>query len=459
MSRPELAVKGVAELEGRRFTVAEGGLRLGRSSSNDIHIADEELSRNHCLFEIAGEDGIRVTDLASANGTKVNGRSIGSETVDLRHGDVIELGSVEVIVVNPGEPLPERPVPKPEPAAEAVVAKPAADGKVDLGFGRRESPFKPRPADVGKRRSPIANILWLVVAAVGAFAAWLVIEDRLATAEAPVAAIGEDEIAESVTELRYEKLDGDSEKVFRYAMTLGADGTLRVELDDVPAEDRHIVKSQKLGDEARRRLDEILLDREFLELDRDYAGPETEPPAVKSRTVSVVYRRSVKAVSVVNAVEPDAFVRTCEKLEAFSKNELGIWALGQSRQQLLELAATAAATAAAKWGDREVEYGNVHAAVKAWRESIFYLETVNPKPPEFDGYKTSLAEAEGELEKRYREQRFKADRAINLADWETAKAELQILCEIVPDRDDPRYREASSKLVDVEKRMSKKGGR
>ena len=56
------AVKG--PLAGRRFEVGPGGLRLGRSSTCDIHVPDEELSRNHCLFEAAGPTGLRVTDLA-----------------------------------------------------------------------------------------------------------------------------------------------------------------------------------------------------------------------------------------------------------------------------------------------------------------------------------------------------------------------------------------------------------
>ena len=70
--RPDLVITN-GEMSGRRFAVGPGALRLGRSSSNDIHIPDEELSRNHCLFEPVGETGIRVTDLASANGTLVNG--------------------------------------------------------------------------------------------------------------------------------------------------------------------------------------------------------------------------------------------------------------------------------------------------------------------------------------------------------------------------------------------------
>ena len=72
--RPDLLVTN-GELAGKTFSVGAGGLRLGRSSSNDIHIADEELSRNHCLFEAVGDDVVRLTDLASANGTILNGRA------------------------------------------------------------------------------------------------------------------------------------------------------------------------------------------------------------------------------------------------------------------------------------------------------------------------------------------------------------------------------------------------
>ena len=72
----ELLVK-VGPLEGRRFTVTEAGIRLGRSSSCEISIPDPALSRNQCLFEL--RDGkVWITDLASANGTAVNGEILGS---------------------------------------------------------------------------------------------------------------------------------------------------------------------------------------------------------------------------------------------------------------------------------------------------------------------------------------------------------------------------------------------
>ena len=132
-------------LNGQRFEVKEGGLRLGRSSSNDIHIPDEELSRNHCLFEQVGETGIRVTDLASANGTLVNGVLLEGDPVELKLGDLIEVGKTVLSVVG-DQPLP------------------GASG-VDLGLG--EAPVPDVPV---RRRSPIANILWVVAVAVAGVA-------------------------------------------------------------------------------------------------------------------------------------------------------------------------------------------------------------------------------------------------------------------------------------------------
>ena len=82
---PEILV-AQGPLKGRRFTVEATGLRLGRSSTCEISIPDPSLSRNHCLFEV--RDGqLWVTDLASANGTLVNGEPLGADSKTLQPGD------------------------------------------------------------------------------------------------------------------------------------------------------------------------------------------------------------------------------------------------------------------------------------------------------------------------------------------------------------------------------------
>ena len=134
-----------------------------------------------------------------------------------------------------------------------------------------------------------------------------------------------------------------------------------------------------------------------------------------------------------------------------------MWALQYSRDKLVELAEEAVRIGQSKWEDREVQHGNLFGAVAAFREALFYLETVNPKPECAETARQGLKNSQEELDRRYVDQRFLADRAINLGEWDTARRELLVLLEMVPDRTDDRNREATAKLIDVEKRL--KGGK
>ena len=426
-ARPELLVKN-GELAGRRYTVGEGGLRLGRSSSNDVHLNDGELSRNHCLFEAVGETGLRVTDLASANGTFLNGRQLGSDPVELHPGDRIEVGSTIVEVVGDE--------PSPPPAG------------VDLGLGEATTGRKPRRT--------IVNLLWAVVVAVLIAAIAVVLLAPPANEPAPAAPVAPEE-KPVVKELFYEKVKAGSDGIFRYELSLSADGVLSVAVDDVPKNDRRFSKSEPIDDSARAALNDILDFDRIRELDREYVGPEPDPPAVDSMSLKVVYSTRVRTVLVSNTQEPEAFRAVRERLESFSKNQLGVWAIQYSSEKLVELSEEAATLGRAKWDDRDVNHGNLFASVAAYKEAMFYLQTVHPKPAFAADARRALDAATAELDRRYRDQRFLADRAINLSQWETAQRELAVLLEMIPDRNDERHREAASKLLDVERRL--KGGK
>ena len=429
MKRPELMITN-GDLAGRRFSVGDGGLRLGRSSSNDIHMPDGELSRNHCLFETVGADGLRVTDLASANGTYLNGKALGGDPSPLKVGDLVEVGSTVIRVV--GE------------TAET------APGQVDLGLGGSPS----KKPDV-KRRSPLANALWAVaVLALGA-AIYVVLVLPQGEPEAKPVALAEQEPV--LEEASYEKVSADSEGIFRYAMTLNPDGRLSVTVDDLRRENRHMTKEAQLGEGPLSELRDILSWKALHEIDREYVGVEPDPPSLDSRILKVVYTTRARTVKIVNMQEPEAFRTMREKLEAFVNNELGIWALQYSREKLVSLAEEAIELGKSKWNDRDVQYGNIHGAVAAFRAAIAYLETVNPKPDCIGDARRGLEESQTEMDRRYRDQRFLADQAIKLAQWDVAQRELTVLTEMVPDRNDDRNREAMAKLVDVEKRL--KGGK
>jgi pSer/pThr/pTyr-binding forkhead associated (FHA) protein len=69
-------------------------LRIGRHPYNEVSLPDLSVSRYHCWLTFL-EGRPWIEDLASANGTLVNGRRIASR-VALRPGDVVCLGETEL---------------------------------------------------------------------------------------------------------------------------------------------------------------------------------------------------------------------------------------------------------------------------------------------------------------------------------------------------------------------------
>ncbi|HEY7966139.1 MAG TPA: DUF3662 and FHA domain-containing protein [Solirubrobacteraceae bacterium] len=83
------------DIGGRVVAIAAAGAVIGRSPDCDIVIAVNEVSRRHAQVT-PDADGWILTDLGSTNGVRLNGRPIGVPT-RLADGDVIELGSVELV--------------------------------------------------------------------------------------------------------------------------------------------------------------------------------------------------------------------------------------------------------------------------------------------------------------------------------------------------------------------------
>lgn len=428
---------------GRRSVIPETGLRIGRASSNDLSIADEELSRNHCIIEYKAGT-LQILDLASANGTYVNSESIGNSPYTLHGGDVIEIGVTRLRVIVPSE---------------------GGNGAaIDLGLEKTPPSATNAVGSPTKKlrtRRFVLIILGLLVLIAAGVLFWLPVDqpsapNTSATNEMPLAAKKDGLFA-----LYCENIEANNTFIFRYQMTIGPDAVLRVVSDNVPGENRHVDKSVRLTPEVIARVDAIFKTAGWDDLDSVYSGMSaTDANELKSSRVRVVRAGKVKDVLVENTPEPPAFTAVREALETFARNELGIWAIQYSREKLVELSLASEETGDTKWADRGVEFGNLSAAIKAYKESLFYLETVDPKPQHFASVKKKLEVAESELDERYREQRFLANKAINLADWAEAQKQLRILCNLIPDKDDPRHKEANAKLVEIDGRLraAKKGG-
>ena len=424
-------------LEGQRFSVTEAGIRLGRSSSCEISISDPSLSRNQCLFELR-DGAVYVTDLASANGTEVNGEQLGVSSRALTGGDRVQAGDSELMLVVPGMDASAE--------GEDVSA-------VDLGFAQSSA----ESVDNGAKPSggsPLRLILWLVLVLVLGGSAVAILLAPRGGADGVVSA--RPLAPAKLWSVSYEKVEASTKGICRYAINVDAGGSISAELDDIPESDRHIRKSAQLSDKARDELDRLFSSSELFRLDREYSG--TPRPGELNRYELRVVRGTVAFSCVVeNASEPDPFRAVRLALETFSQNELGIWAIQYSSEKLTEMSAEARLAADAKWEERDVNYGNLAAALKLYDEAVMDLETVNPKPADYGELIAKRDMVRAELDRRYKDQRFEVDRAVNMGDWDKAVRELRILCELVPDSRDPRHAEAAAKLVDVESRI-KKGG-
>lgn len=436
--------------KGRIYKVTSMGMRLGRSSSNDIHVLDEELSRNHCLFEETPSGDLRVTDLASANGTIVNNVSIGAETISLKEGDVVRVGNTVLTVVDSAKPKPiEMKLPD----------------KIDLGLTEKKedlSQGEAQPTTAKNATRPKwLNLVWIGVVAVMAGAALLILMAPREESRPQVSSLATTSSVDekpTLKELFYEKIDADSSRIFRYQITIDKNLKIELVLDDVPAANRHIRKNSKLSERAVSQLVDMLQNQDVASLEKEYAGESSmNINELKSFKLSMNINGSIKEILIENAPEPEAFRELREKLETFVNNELGIWSIQYPKEKLLEMSFAAYELGDSKWDERDVEFGNIFVAIKSYNESIFYLDTINPKPEWFNKVRDHLREAKNELDRRHKEQLFKADRAINTGHWDDAVTELRLLIEMIPDPDDERYQTAERKLLDVSKRI--KGGR
>ena len=88
------------DLAGQVFDLKRTELTLGRTEENDIQLPHRSVSSRHA--KIVHDGGVyRIIDLDSANGVLVNGEEYAR--VDVRKGDVIELGHVKLRYLAPGD--------------------------------------------------------------------------------------------------------------------------------------------------------------------------------------------------------------------------------------------------------------------------------------------------------------------------------------------------------------------
>lgn len=418
---------------GKVFTLLAGKSQtLGRASHNPLAISDPLLSRDHCRFEING-DALWVTDLDSANQTLVNGNPVSRQQV--QPGDTITVGDTLLRVAVAAVP----------PPTVTLTEAPANVPVIDLGL----SPPEPTSAS----RHAFRPILYTVAAitVVLLVATWIMTAPESASpkrgADLP-AAVPADEPLHVI----YEKVEATPESVFRYELTLSLEGVLAVRIDDL-SQDRAVRKEKTLDPALAKDWARIVESSGFFNLDNTYLAASINSGELSTRDLTVIIGRRTHRVRVANRSDPATFAALREKLETFGQSELGIWAIQYSADKLTELAHDALLVAQKRMDERDLRYGNIALAIASFRDAEVCLETVEPKPEFYPEILKGIEEAKGEMDHRHKEYRFLADRAINLQNWEDAITQLRVICDLIPDRADDRHKEASGKLLDIERRL------
>lgn len=80
---------------GARFLLDQDSVTVGRHPSSDIFLDDISVSRRHATF-VRTDEGYRVSDLGSLNGTYVNRDRIDTDVV-LSGGDEVRFGKYRLI--------------------------------------------------------------------------------------------------------------------------------------------------------------------------------------------------------------------------------------------------------------------------------------------------------------------------------------------------------------------------
>ncbi len=238
--------------------------------------------------------------------------------------------------------------------------------------------------------------------------------------------------------------------MFRYNLMLNA-GRLTIEIDDLE-NNRHVRKDTEVDADLVRNLTRTVRDSGFFNLNEEYQG--VQPDIHDQWDIGITLGRRAHRVRVLNRVEPDVFQSVRQTLEAFGKNELGLWAIQFSAEKLSEMAESAYLLGKKLRDEREIKFGNLAGAIKSLTEAEWYLETVEVKPAFHTELRGLVGECEQMLADRHNDQNFLAERAIRLRDWNQAARELRVLIEMIPDRSDVRNQEARKKLLDVEARLA-----
>ncbi len=395
---------------GIEIPVGTGGISIGRADDNDVVLSDPEVALYHARFRPTDEGGVEFEDLFTEGGTWVDGKRMDRGRLD--PGGRATLGGTVLEVV----------------------------GAEDVDLGLAEAG---KPAVSGGRR-------WIRLGAT-AFGA-LILAALVFFLLRPVREPGKTVPGGTPFDIRYEKVEADPGNIFRYALRITRERA-EAQIDDL-AGNRHLRRDASLEPHAADHLIDLLEETGFFDMDAVQQGRSQD--VYESIRLEAVVGDRRHAVLVENRVLPEDLKAVCEAVEQFGENELGLIALSLSADEARARAAEALARARTLYDERDVAYGNLHRALRSLREVQWYLDPIDPKPATYQEAVHLESVVKEELDRRIEDQRFLAEKSIQLRDWQRAADALRVIVEMMPDRSDPRNRNAQRKLLDVERRARRR---
>ena len=152
-----LILSGISK--GLKYQIPTSGTILGRQSTNDIPLPDDQVSRQHCRI-FWEQNGCYLEDLGSRNGTLVNGDKVSGRCL-LASQDEIAVGDTKLRFCAEEElplsspplreialPQPAAPVPQPSPkrVTRQMQRPPRAAAAITVSSPAASAPSLPIPA-------------------------------------------------------------------------------------------------------------------------------------------------------------------------------------------------------------------------------------------------------------------------------------------------------------------------
>ena len=415
---------------GKEVVVPASGMKFGRSPANDLVLDDDAAMLFHGRFFFKSDGTLWVTDFGAGEKTTVGGMPVDEHS--LKMGDLVEVGGSAFRVIDT------------KVEAAGGSAPQAAEEEIDLGFKPAK---KERPAGAAKERSKSSILLHRILQVAVVLLVLLVLVVAAPELLKSGKKGGGVVVPGKSLSFVYECVRGDWKNIFRYHLELTADGKASIQIDDLRT--RHIVKSVVVDAETLENLSRRLAGTGFFEFEGNREVGARN--AYELHDIAIFRNGHFNHVRVLNREPPSEIRQTISILENFVFGKLDVpFTLLEDPEALIGYAEVSFKLAEARFAERDVQYGNLAEAIKHYKETIVYLETLAPKPELYREAVQNMEKAGAEQDVRFKDFMFNADRAIRLGDWREAEKHLRILAELVPDRKDDRYKIISSKQLEVE---------